>query len=75
MKAFVTVTLDNGSLSWAANVANSEAIAILEAGKYAILSQAMGVGSAGRPPEEPQGPAGGGRRALGLQPRQVDRSG
>lgn len=71
MKATITVTLDQGVLSYAANVGASDAIAILETAKHAIVRTALGT-IGGRPPEEPNAPISGGRRAPGLEVRRVD---
>ncbi len=65
----ITVLLENGVLSFAANVGNAEAIGILEAAKAAIIRQAMG--GVGRPPSEPEAPASGGVRAPGLAVRKI----
>jgi hypothetical protein len=71
MKAVVTVTLDNGVLSYVANVGANDAIAILETAKFAVIRGALG-GEPGRPPGEPAAPVSGGRRAPGLAVRRVD---
>ena len=71
MKATITITLDNGVLTYAANVGVNDTVTILEAVKHKLISQALG--GIGRPPE-PGAPADGGSRAPGLQVRRVDAS-
>jgi len=69
VKATITITLDNGVLSYAANVGVNDTVTILEAVKHKLISQALG--GIGRPPE-PGAAAGGGSRAPGLEVRRVD---
>ena len=69
LKTVITVTLDNGVLSYAATCDPTGAIALLESVKHALVSQALG--GVGRPPD-PHAPADGGRRAPGLVVRRVE---
>lgn len=70
MKTQIVITLENGSLSYAANCSNTELIALLESCKHMAIRQALGGGAAGRPPEPGQ-PARAGARAPGLEVRRI----
>ncbi len=72
MKAQLVVTLDNGVLNYVGNVGTNDAITILEAVKFKLLSQAMA--GPGRPPEDPGTPSAS-FRSPGLQVRRADGSG
>lgn len=71
MKAQVTIVFENGSMTYVANVGNTELIAMLEVAKAMAIRQALGgVGQA--VPETPGAPVSGSRRAPGLEVRRVD---
>ncbi len=70
MKTLITIQLENGVMSYAANCSNTELIALLESAKHMAIRQALGGGSAGRPPEPGQ-PARAGMRAPGLEVRRI----
>lgn len=70
MKAVVNITLENGSMTYAANVPNTELIAMLEVAKAMAIRQALG--GVGQAVAEPGGPAGNSRRVPGLQVRRLD---
>ena len=69
MRTTITITLENGVLSYVANCDATGAIALLESVKHKIVSQALG--GVGRPPE-PGAPVDSGSRAPGLEVRRVD---
>ena len=69
MKTTITITLENGVLSYAANCDAAGAIAILESVKHKIVSQSLG--GVGRPPE-PGASIDSGSRAPGLAVRRID---
>jgi len=69
MKTSISITLENGVLTYAATCDPTGAIALLEAVKHKIVSQSLG--GVGRPPE-PSAPLDGGSRAPGLQVRRAD---
>ena len=69
MKAQVTIVLENGVLSYAANVGVNDVVTILEAVKHKLISQALG--GVGRP-ADPGSASEGAVRSPGLQARRVD---
>ena len=69
MKTSIVITLQNGVLSYEANTGVNDTIALLEAVKHKLVSQALG--GVGRPPEA-SGEVSGGSRAPGLEIRRVD---